>query len=837
MRALRLAVRRLLQSPFVTSVAVLSLGLGIGANTAVFSMFNQILLRPLPVAAPEELVNFASPGPKNGNVSCGNAGDCDAVFSYPMYLDLARDPRVVTGVFTGIGAHNIFGANVGYKNETLPVDGVLVSGNYFSVLGLQPAIGRLLTPNDTAAVGDAPVVVLSYDYWTSRFNRDASILNQPVVVNGQTLAVVGVAPDGFDGTTRGTRVKVFVPITLRGSMEPMTLDAFTQRNSYWAYLFGRRAPGVTLAAADNGINVPYHALLTDVELPVQKGLTPENRVKFAAMRLVLSDGRRGQSYIFKNAVTPLTVLQIVTFVVLLIACANVANLLLARAAGRSAEMAIRLSIGASRAQLVRQLLLESCVLAALGGLAGLLVLNWTVGIMAAKLPFGAIDPAVSHISLRLLLFTAGVSLGTGVLFGLFPALHTTKPDLASALKGQAGQPGGARAAARFRNALVVTQIALSMGLLTCAGLFTKSLLNVSRVDLGVKIDQVITFRLDPQRNGYTPVRAQQLFADLIARLSGTPGVASVSAARVPLIANSNSSTTITIEGYTYAPGERTGSSYNEIAPGYFQTTGVPIIAGRDFSDGDVFTAPKVAIVNEAFARKYTLGPNPVGHRIHRGGNAGAFEIEIVGLVRDAKYSSVRDPTPTVFYMPYRQNDRLGSITFYAKAAGDPDRLLATIRPLVASFDPNLPVQRLKTMPSVIADNVSSDRLMSTLSASFAGLATVLAAIGLYGVLAYTVSQRTREFGLRMALGAAPAVVQRLVLKQVMWLTIIGGTIGLGLAIGAGRYARTMLFEMGGADPMVLVTSTLMLGLVAFAAGFIPSRRASRVDPMRALRWE
>lgn len=834
MQQIKLAFRRLLKTPFVTAVAVLSIGLGIGANTAVFSMFNHILMRPLPVAAPDELVNLASPGPKSGSTSCGNAGDCDAVFSYAMYLDLARDPQV----FTGIAAHHLFGANVGYKNDTLSVDGMEVSGNYFPLLGLQPALGRLIAPADTATIGGTAVAVLSYDYWVTRFGRDMNVTSQTVVVNGQTLSVVGVAPFGFDGTTRGTRAKVFVPISLRAQMEP-PYTQFDARDNYWAYLFARLKPGVTMAAGENGVNVAYHAFIA-TEVPAQKGLSATDQAAFAAKRVVLSDGRRGQSYIFSQAGEPLSVLQVVTAIVLLIACANVANLLLARAAGRAGEMAVRLSIGASRAQLVRQLLLESCLLAALGGLAGLLILKWTVTIMVSELPFGAIDPAVSTVSTGALLFAMALSLGTGVLFGLFPALHATRPDLATTLKGQAGQPAGSRSAARFRTGLVITQIALSMGLLTCAGLFTKSLLNASRVELGVKVDHVITFGLNPQRNGYSPARAQQFFADVLGRLGSLPGVQGVAAARVPLIANSNSSTSMSIEGYTPAAGERMSIKFNEISPGYFRTVGMPIRAGRDFTDGDVFGTPKVAIVNETFAKQYKLGANPVGRRLRRGSSDSVkdpFDIEVVGMVADAAYSRVRDPMGPVFFLPYRQNDRLGSISFYALTNDDPSRLLAAVRPLIQSMDNTLPVQRLQTMPEQIAQNLSNDRLMSVLSASFAGLATALAAIGLYGVLAYTVSQRTREFGLRMALGAEPGAVQRLVLRQVAWMTLIGGVIGVGLAVGAGKWTRSLLFQMSSADPTVLIVSVLTLTAVAFGAGFIPSRRASRVDPMKALRWE
>jgi len=825
------------KTPFVSAVAILSLGLGIGANTAIFTMFNQVLMQPLPVSRPAELVNIGAPGPKNGSTSCNNSGDCDAVFSYPMYLDLSTSENAQQ-VFTGIAAHRLFGANVGYDNTTLPVDGAEVSGNYFEVLGLQPARGRLISAGDTSTPGAAPVLVLSYDYWVSRFNQDPGIVGRTLVVNGQSLGVVGVAPPSFDGTTRGTRVKVFVPITLRGVMEAQA-DSLTERNNYWAYLFARLEPGVSLDEARTSINVPYARILSQVELPLQRaGMTDAQKTEFTGKRITIEDGRRGQSYIFGQAPAPLTTLQIVTGIVLLIACANIANLLLARAASRAGEMAVRLSIGASRWQLVRQLLLESCLLALLGGAAGLLIFRWTVDIMMANLPLGTLDPAMKGIDWTVLGFTAALSIATGVLFGVFPAFHATRPDLATTLKGQSGQPSGSKAAARFRTSLVVIQVALSMGLLACAGLFGKSLLNVSRVDLGLKVDQVVTFTLGPQRNGYTLPRAQQLFQQVLEQLATLPGVDAVSAARVAAIGGGSSSSGIDVEGYTPPANERTGTNYNETSLGYFRTVGVPLLAGRDFTDADVAGAPKVAIVNEAFVRRFQLAPNPVGHRFRRGGTASSpYDIEIVGLVRDAKYNRVRDAVPAVFFTPYKQNERIGALFFYARTSGQPDALVRQVRPLIASLDPNLPVQRLLTMPEQIANNVANDRLLSVLSASFAGLATLLAAIGLYGVLAYTVSQRAREFGLRVALGAAPMKVQSLVLKQVLWMTLAGSAIGLGLAVFAGRYAQALLFEMNSADPVVLGVSVAVLALVALTAGFVPSRRAARVDPMKALRAE
>jgi predicted permease len=832
MRQIKFAVRMLLKTPFVTAIAILSLALGIGANTAIFALFNQILRQPLPVTAPGDLVNLGAPGIKNGSNSCNNSGDCDAVFSYPMFLDLAREQQV----FTDIAAHRLFSANVGYESQTVVVDGAMVSGSYFPVLGLQPARGRLIRPEDTAAAGGPAVAVLSYDYWVTRFNQDDDVVGRALVINGQSFTVVGVAPRAFDGTTRGTRVRVFVPITLRAQLEP-PFNGLDDRTNYWIYLFARLKPAVTKDAALAGINGPYARIVSQVELPLQKGLADAKKTEFTGKRVTIDDGARGQSFIFSQAAEPLTVLQIVTGIVLLIACANVANLLLARASARSGEMAIRLSIGASRAQLVRQLLIESCLLAAIGGAAGLLVFGWTIGLMTANLQLGTIDPAVLGINWSVLWFAGGLSMLTGVLFGLFPAFQATRPDIASALKGQAGQPSGARAAALVRVGLVVLQVSLSMGLLASAGLFGKSLLNVSRVDLGVQVDQVITFSLAPQRNGYSLPRAQLFFQDVLTRLAAIPGVTAVSAARVPLIGNSSSNTSLEVEGSVLGPEERTGTSYNETSPGYFQTVGMHLLAGRDFTEADTVAAPKVAVVNEAFVRKFKLGANPLGRRMRRGGDNAPYDIEIVGLVKDAKYRSVREPVPAVFFTPYRQNERVGQLIFYAKASGDPEKLVGQIRPLVASLDPNLPVQRLATMPDQISQNVASDRLLSVLSASFAGLATALAAIGLYGVLAYTVSQRTREFGLRMALGAAPGAVQRLVLRQVLWMTLAGSVIGVALAIVAGRYAKALLFEMGSADPGVMASSVGVLAVVALAAGFIPSRRASRVDPMKALRCE
>jgi predicted permease len=648
------------------------------------------------------------------------------------------------------------------------------------------------------------------------------------------MTIVGVAPDGFNGTTLGARPKVFLPISMRAALQPW-FKGFDDRKNYWAYLFARLKPGVSIEQARTALNLPYHAIINDVEAPLQK-MSEQTMARFRARQVMVDAGARGQSGIHQEARSPLNLLLGVTGIVLLIACANIANLLLARGAARAGEMSVRLSIGASRWQLITQLLTEACVLAAFGGIAGLLVARWTLDLMASLLPSDAAQTISFDLDRAALLFAAAITLGTGLLFGLFPALHATRPDLMSTLKGQAGQPAGARSAKRFRATLATAQIALSMALLIFAGLFTKSLINVSRVDLGVKIDNVVTFEVSPELNGYKPRASQQLFERLEDELAALPGVNAVADSRVPLLGGDNWGNSLKVQGFQAGPDTDTNARYNEVGPGYFQTLGIPLIAGRDFTRADAGGSQKVAIVNEAFAKKFNLGRDPLGKRIGEGSRTEP-DIEIVGFVRNAKYSQVKGDIPPVYFRPYRQNDQTGVIFYYVRTSLDPEQLLGSIPKVVAALDANLPVQDLRTMPQQVRENVFLDRFLSVLSAAFAVLATLLAAVGLYGVLAYTVAQRTREFGLRMALGAAPGRVRAMILGQLGVMTIIGGTVGLLGAIGLGRLAQSMLFQLQGSDPTVLIASAGLLSLVAFGAGFIPAHRASRVDPMRALRYE
>ena len=835
MRNLKLAFRTLFRTPFVTVVAVVSLALGIGATAAIFSLFNQMLLRALPVRAPEQLVNLSAPGPKPGSQSCNQAGDCDEVFSYAMFRDLEKAQTV----FTGLAAHRIFGANLAHKGQTLSGSGMLVSGSYFPTLGLQPALGRLLAPGDDRVVGESLVAVLSFDYWQTRFGLNSAVLNDTVIVNGQSLTIVGVAPRGFKGTTLGAQPEVFVPITLRALMEP-GFKGFDNRRSYWAYVFGRLKPGTSVEQAKAGINAPYKGLINEVEASLQTGMSDQTLKRFRARELGVTEGMRGQSSVSGEAKGPLTLLMGVTGLVLLIACANIANLLLARAASRASEMAVRLSLGASRWQLVAQLLTESLVLALLGGLGGLVVARWTLDLIVSILPDEPAQMVQLSLDPQVLLFAAALTIGTGLLFGLFPAIHSTSPDLAPVLKGQSGKTTGTKAAARFRTSLATTQIALSMALLVAAGLFTRSLFNISRVDLGLQIDNLVTFGVSPELNGYTPERSQVFFQRLEDDLAALPGVSSVTSSMVAALAGSNWGSSVRVQGFKSGPDVDNDSRYNEVGAGYFKTMGVPLLSGREFSRSDNLKAPKVAIVNQEFAKKFNLGRDAVGKLIGSGSDD-KLDTEIVGLVQDAKYSEVKGKIPPLFFRPYAQDDGVGAMSVYVRTSLDPEELLATLPRVVARIDPNLPLENLRTMPEQVRQNVFLDRFISLLSAAFACLATLLAAIGLYGVLAYTVAQRTREIGLRMALGAAPALVRGMVLRQVAVMTVVGGVIGLAGAVALARLndASTdpMLYEIKGNDPVVLIGSVVVLSVVALIAGFIPAHRASRVEPMSALRYE
>jgi len=831
MHELRFAFRSLLKTPVVSTVAVLSVALGIGANVAIFSVFNHMLLRPLPVAEPEGLVNLVSPGPRSGAVSCGQPGTCDATFSYPMFRDLER----VQTVFTGIAAHRDFGANITFGGVSDGGDVLLVSGSYFPVLGLAPHLGRLLDSSDDRP-GSGSVVVLSYDYWRRQFGERPDVMGQTVRVNSQPLTIVGVAPRGFHGTTLGSRPLMYVPISMREALVPRW-RGLDNRRSYWLYMFARLKPAIAVEHARTVFNSQYRAILTEVDVPLQQGMRPEMLAQFSSMQMQLEPGGRGQSLLPTESRSPLLLLFGVTAIVLLICCANVANLLLGRAARRSTEMAVRLSIGAGRRHIVMQLLVESMLLAIIGGAAGLLVARWTLAAIVAVLPGGAAETLGPQLDIDMLLFASALSVATGLLFGLFPAIHSTRPNLVATLKGGAGQPSGAKGAARFRVTLATAQIALSMALLVSAGLFTKSLLNISRVDLGVDTEKLVVFGVSPAMNGHSVVRTRQMLATITDRLSAFPGVTGVTTARVRLISGDASMSGFSVQGLVDDPDQGTSAFYNWVGPGFLRTLGIPLRAGREFTAADIDGSPKVAIVNEAFLRLFKIDRNAVGRHLHRASRGTGWDIEIVGVAADTAYDEVKEQTRPIVLLPSQQDPDLAGAQFYVRTSGDEQDVLAAIPRLVREIDPMLPVADVRTMSAQVHENVALDRFVTSMSVAFAGLATLLAALGLYGVLAYTVTQRTREFGLRMALGADPPRVRRLVLRQVGLMTIVGASIGLASAFALGRAAESLLFRMSARDPLVFAAAAALLGTVALFAGLIPAHRAARVDPMTALRYE
>jgi len=834
MAHLRLAFRNLAKTPFITAIAVLSLALGIGANAAIFSLFDQMLLQPLPVTQPERLVNLSAPGPKPGSQACNQAGDCDDVFSYAMFRDLQKAD---TG-FSGVAAHRLFGANLATGDRTLSGEGMLVSGSYFPVLGVQPQLGRLLTPADDDVPGQHAVAVLSNRFWTRELGADPEVVGKTLVVNGKTLTILGVAPPGFEGTTLGSRPDVFVPISMRAEVESYFEEKhFEDRRVYWAYVFARLAPGVSMEQAAAGVNRVYRTIINDVEAPLQEGMSDQTMEKFRARELTLTDGRRGQSSMHGEAKTPLILLLSITGVVLIIACANIANLLLARGAARAQEMAIRNSLGAGRGRLLVQLLTESALLAVSGGLASLLVARWTLSLIGALLPSDAASTIHLQLSPQVMLFAGALALFTGFLFGMYPALHATRPDLVTALKAGGGQPSGARSAARFRASLVTAQIALSMALLLAAGLFIKSLVNVSRVDLGVDEDNLVTFSIAPGLNGYEPPQSLALFERLEDELAALPGVRSASDALVPILTGNNWGSSVHVQGFERGPDTDANARFNKVGPGYFRTLGVPVLAGRELTAGDVDGALKVAVVNEAFAKKFHLGGRQAVGKWMSSGSQDELDTQIVGLVQDAKYSEVKGDVPPLFFTSSRQDVQLGFRTFYVRTGLAPEQVMEAIPAVIKRLDPNLPIEDLQTLRQTVRENVFLDRMITTLASAFAVLATLLAAIGLYGVLAYSVAQRTREIGVRMALGAGSGRVRSMVLRQMGRMFVIGGVLGIAAAFAAGRAARSLLFGLQGADPVVLVAGTVLLALVALTAGYLPARRASKVDPMLALRSE
>jgi predicted permease len=828
----RYGFRSLRKSPLFTAVAVLTLAFGIGANTAIFSLMDQVLLQLLPVKHPEQLVLVAERGIRFG----ASWGDND--ISYPMY----RDFRDGNQVFSGMFCRYPTSVSLGYGDRTDRVEAELVTGSYFPVLGVTAVIGRTLTPDDDFVPGGHPVAMLSYSFWQNRFSSNPSIVGKQIVLNGYTFTVIGVSQAGFDGVELGYKSKLFIPMMMQLQMTPLS-DRLEARSLSWVTAFGRLKPGVTIAQAKTSLQPLMHnSLEVEVQDPAAQHYSDYDRAQFLKNSVDVLPGSQGWSGLREQLETPLWVLVALSGAVLLLACANVANLLSARATTREREMAVRLAIGAGRRRIIRQLLVESFLLAVIGTAVGLGLAFLADQILLAAFfsADSAVDFPISSVpDLRVLFFAFGMMLLTVLVFGLAPAIQSSQADIAPNLKDRAGSGAGGKQVL-LRKVLVSGQMALALLLLIGATLFSRTLANLQNSGPGYSTEHLMAFTIDPSLNGYVDDRAKDFFRRLNDDLQVLPGVTSVGLSTMPMLQGHGWSNPIIAEGYSSDPAQEQIPICDMISPKLFATLGVPIVAGRDFT---VLDTRPVAIINETLARKYFAGRNPVGLHIGLVDDRTAMpdtpNLEVIGVVKDLKYKNLRDAAPPQAYLPYWHDEKARFMTFYLRTSTRvaPQQVSQGVREQVRRLDPNIPVVDLRTIDEQIGLSLKSERLVASLSGAFGTLATALAVIGLYGVMAYIVERRRREIGIHVALGALPGDVLWMVMRQVVLLCGIGLAIGVLLASALGNLIRSQLYGLKPHDPLTFASASLVLAAAAGMAGLIPALRASRTDPMQSLRNE
>ncbi len=827
----RYALRQLGKAPGFAAVAIITLALGIGANTAIFSLLDQALLRTLPVKDADRLVILQSLGSFNGHTS--SRTDENFSFSYPMYRDL-RDGN---SVFSGLIATDKVSVGVQWHNQPELVDGELVSGNYFDVLGVRPALGRLLVASDDVVPDANPVAVLSFSYWQRRFGADPAVANQSVLINGRPFTVLGVAPPGFHSVVMGDTPDLFVPMTMKAEIRPEMNDLL-DRKSRWLNIVGKLKPGLSREQAEAGVAPLWYSIRAE-ELK-QRGHSSEHFKEsfLTKSHLFVRDGAKGFSPLRADVQEPLLIIMGMVGLVALMACANVGSLLLVRAAGRIREMSVRYALGAKRARVVQQLLVEGLLLGLAGGALGILIAPrisaWLINMiwsrMAGDLPFS------SHPDLRILLFNFSLALLVSLIFSLAPAVQFWRPNLAPALKQQAMTAAGGPL--RFRRIAAGVQIGLSLLVLVAAGLFVRTLHNLKSLNVGFATDHLVTFGVQPTLAGYRPDQTRDLDQRVLQTLAVLPGMRSVAGTTDPELADDNTSNNITLDGYTAKENEDMNVESPQVSPGYFSTMGMPLVAGREFTDQDRDSAHKVAVVNESLARHYFGEPQrAVAHYYCKGGGNVKPDTEIIGVVKDAKHTGVRQEITRTTFTPYLQNSDPGAMTFYVRTWQSPESAEGTIRGAMQNLDSKLVLDNFRTMEEQVDDILTTERVIAILASAFGALAVLMAAVGLYGVLAYSTAQRTREIGIRIALGAARGSVMRMVLVEVLWLTGISIAVALPASLLLTRAARSQLFGISSSDPLTLVVVTLVVAAVALASAMLPARRAAKTDPMVALRYE
>jgi predicted permease len=826
---IRFGFRSLIKHPAFAAIAVVTLALGVGANSTIFSVVNATLMRSLPVSNPEKLVYVFN----------GNPG---SIFSYPDYAEMRDQNRV----FDGLIAWGGITASLNSNDQTDLVNGAVVTGNYFQVLGVGAEKGRVITPEDDKTPGGHPVAVISHGLWQRRFGGDQNIVGRQLWLNGHNFTIIGVTPPEFGGAQLGVVRDLYVPMMMQAVVRPpragysgeMDPDLLKRRGNRWLYSVGKLKPGVTIEQAQAAL-----ALIAKQ----QESAYPETNRNRGVKVLAFSQSDDPEQRRQLGSVA--TLLMSVVGLVLLIACANVANLLLARGSARGKEIAIRLAIGATRWRIVRQLLTESVLLATLGGIVGLLLAWWAAAsLRAMPPPVGALPLAPQFsIDLPVLLFTIGLALLAGIVFGLAPALRISRPTLVPALKDESRTVTDRKPYFNLRNLLVVTQIGLSVVLLIAAGLFLRSLRHAQAIDPGFDAEKIVTVPLNINLLRYTKPQGREFYRQAVERVEAVPGVESASVARIVALGGGASVRSLAIEGRTGsdnqfrsegagpAGSDANSVSSNVVGPKYFQTMGIALLRGRDFNLQDTEDKPGVVIVNESFVQRHFPGQEIIGRRISFNGSAGPWR-EIVGVVHDSKYLTLGEPPTPIAYLPLEQNHETG-MTLHVRAAANPSSIVAAIRSEVQALEKNLPVNNPTPMNEWIINSLYAARMGAILLGIFASLALVLASIGLYGVMSFAVSQRTRELGIRMALGAQAADVFRLVLRQGMGLVAFGVVLGLGAAAAVTRLLTSFLYGVSATDRTTFVIIPVVLALVAGIACYIPARRATKVDPLAALRYE
>jgi len=828
---LRYALRQLARSPGFAAVAVVTLALGIGANTAIFTLLDQALLRKLPVRDPEQLVVLQFSGTDRGHVS--SRADHHLYFSYPMYRDL----RNRNAAFSGLIATSWTQVGLQWHDQPDLVAAELVSGNYFDVLGVRPAVGRLFVASDDVVAGANPVAVLSYNYWSRHFAADPSVVGQNVSVNGHPFVVVGIAQKEFPSVVVGDTPGIFVPMTMKSEVMPGSADLENRRDR-WLNIIGRLRTGLSRDQAEAGIAPLWYAIRAD-ELQQSGHSSERERESFLTKsHLFLLEGAKGFSPLRADMRTPLLIVMAMVALVALMASANVGGLLLVRAAGRVQEMSVRYALGAKRSRVARQLLVEGVVLGLAGGLLGIflapqasavLIRNVWGGASGGNLPFS------SHVDTRILLFNFLLAVSVSLLFSLAPAAQFWRPDVSQSLKQQLTTAAGSP---RFRRISVGVQIGLSLLLLVGAGLFVRTLRNLRSLNVGFATDHLLTFTLEPELAGYEPRKNEDVETRVLQTLAALPGVRSVASTTDPELADDNTGLNITIAGYAAKEDESMDVESEKVSPGYFSAMGMSVLAGRELSDQDREGTQKVAVVNGSFARHF-FGDAPLalGHHFGKGAGDVKTDIEIVGVVSDAKHTGVRQEVLRTIFTPYRQDPGSREIAFYIRTQQAPEAAEATVRQAMQTLDSKLVLDNFRTMQAQIDDNLTTERVVAALASGFGLLAVFMAVIGLYGVLAYSTAQRTRELGIRIALGARRGLVMRMVLMETLRLAGISIAIALPVSLLLARAVRSQLFGVSSSDPLTICVMTLLVAGVAVAAALIPARRAAKVDPMVALRYE